>query len=132
MTQGESEDLNRINCYFIKDSIGSYELKVLLKEGMPEVVGVLHAVDDASLQISLNKEVSVEYTLSRNEPLWRSRNRGLIFQHSKDCDAIHHQFFSVCFFWSVIQFETADSKELLSNDVSINIEPALLKSEGPD
>jgi hypothetical protein len=56
----ELEDLNRIDCYLIKDSIGSYELKVLLKEDMPEAVGVLHAVDDASSQISLIVEVSVD------------------------------------------------------------------------
>ena len=60
VTLGESEDLNLIDCYLIKDSIGSYELKVLLKEDMPEAVGVLHAVDDASSQISLIVEVSVD------------------------------------------------------------------------
>ena len=47
-TLGASEDLNRFDFYLIENGLGGYELKFVLKESVPEAVGVPHASDDAS------------------------------------------------------------------------------------
>jgi len=43
-----SKTLNRFDCYLIEEKLGGYELKVVLKEGVPEAIGVPNAVDDVS------------------------------------------------------------------------------------
>ena len=48
VTRGASEALSCFNCYLIENSLGGYELKIVLKKGVPEAVGVPHAVDDVS------------------------------------------------------------------------------------
>jgi hypothetical protein len=43
---GASESLNRFDCFRIEDGHGGYQLKVALKEGVPEDVGVPHAIEN--------------------------------------------------------------------------------------
>ncbi len=43
VTLGASEGLNCFDCFIIEDGRGGHELKFVLKEGVPEVIGVLHA-----------------------------------------------------------------------------------------
>jgi len=43
-----SKTLNRFDSYLIEEKLGGYELKVVLKEGVPEAIGVPNAVDDVS------------------------------------------------------------------------------------
>ena len=43
-----SKTLNRFDSYLIEENLGGYELKVVLKEGVPEAIGVPNAVNDFS------------------------------------------------------------------------------------
>ncbi len=42
MILGASKDLNRFDCHLIEHGRSSYELKVVLKEGVAEAFGVPH------------------------------------------------------------------------------------------
>ena len=48
VTLGSSDNLNRFDCYMIENGQGGYELKFVLKEGVPEAIGVPHAAADVS------------------------------------------------------------------------------------
>ena len=43
VTLGAQEGLDRFDCYMIEDGIGGYELKFVLKEGVPEAIGAPYA-----------------------------------------------------------------------------------------
>ncbi len=80
----------------------------MLKEGEPEGVVVPHAADNISSLTSLNEDLFVDNTFTRNEPLWRDHNRGPSFQNTKDCDTIFRQFFNVSLVRSMILDDLAD------------------------
>ena len=122
LTLGTSEDLNRFDCYNVEDGRCGHELKFILKEGVPEAIGVPHAADNINLLTSLNEDEPVDNTFTRNDSLWRNRNRGISVENSKDCDAIFRQFFNVSLFRSMILHETEDLHQRAIG-MSLNVEP---------
>ena len=70
--------LNRFDCYIIEDGQGGHQLKFVLKEGVSEAIGISHAAD-FSEQTLVVEDLSIDNSYTRDEPLWRDRNRGLSF-----------------------------------------------------
>ncbi len=70
--------------------------------------------------------MSVDNSFTRNEPLWRDRNRALSLENCRDCDAIFRQFFNISLVLPVNLNEASDSEQLLANRLSVNMEPVEL------
>ena len=90
VTLGAKDGLSRFSCYLIEDGRGSYVVKFVAKQILPEAIGTPFAAKSVrdSLNESIDSPESVRNSFTENESLWRDRRRGLSLENSRDCDEI--------------------------------------------
>ena len=106
--------MSRFDCVLIEDGQGGYQVKFILKQGVPSTVGIAYAADrdTNSSELDLINSGSSLSQQSRPFTLWVNRNRGNSLQNRIDCDEIVRQFLDVTFDDSMV----IDISENQSND----------------
>jgi len=88
-TVGSQPHLKIYDCVIYQDDQGRFLVRYTLKEGVPETIGESYYANRRSADSeSLEEQLSVDNSFTRESELWRGRRRSDSLTNRPECDEI--------------------------------------------